>query len=60
MKYCVRKDYFQFNPTKYSSVEQAYYSQDDNNCKIVKIFDNLESAKKHLDDCVPAFHRYSY
>ena len=60
MMYCVKKDYFQFNPKKVSSIKEAYYNQIDSDCEIIKLFNDLESAEGYLNLCTPSFHRFSY
>jgi hypothetical protein len=60
MKYCVRTESFEFNPLKYSSVEQAYYELNDNNTKIITLFENLELADEYLKSCKPELRIYRH
>jgi hypothetical protein len=60
MMYAIRKETFQFNPTKYSTAEEAWYGLDDSNVKIEKLFPTFDEAHNYLANCHASIHQYSY
>ena len=60
MKYCVRFDRFEFDLKNVPSIEEAYYLQDDDETRVVQLFDTLEEAKAYLETCKPTFFKYSW
>lgn len=60
MMYAVRKETFQFNPTKYATAEEAWYDLDDSNVKIEKLFPTFDEALTFFANCHASIHQYSY
>lgn len=60
IKYAVHTEHFEFNPTKYKTAEDAFFTYDDHWDKQLGIFDTLEEARAFLKTISVSSHRYSY
>lgn len=60
IKYAICTESFEFNPTKYSTPEEAYWAYDDHNDKRIALFDTLEEARQALNDIRVETASYSY
>lgn len=57
-RYSVKKEHFEFRPTRYSSVEEAWNERCDHDIEEVGIYDTLEEARAMLDTVSVYSHRY--
>lgn len=59
-KFTVHTETFEFNATKYSNAEEAYWACDDHDGKIVGMFDTIDEARAELDKIKVSTYRFSY
>ena len=58
-KFVVRTETFEFNPTKYATVQDAYWAGDDHLDEVVALCDTIEEARAILAKQPVATHHYS-
>lgn len=59
-KYAVNKGTFQFNPSKYKTVEEAFFDNDFHNDETISVCDTMEEALEILATAKIEYHAFSY
>ena len=60
IKFTVHTETFEFNPTKFSNAEEAYWAYEDHNDNTIGMFDTLDKARTELAKIKVITYRFSY
>ena len=60
IKYAVMRDEFEYNPSKFNNVEEAYWADDWHDSVVVALCDTIEEARAELDKVSVKTEEFSY